>query len=69
MEVTLPRYEYWSTGTLWYWHLVARNGRRVATGGQGFASEAGVIQAINDFHKNVIEAGNKNAVHVHPPTN
>ena len=69
MEVTLPRYEYWNTANLWYWRLVARNGRKVAAGGQGFVSEAGVIQAIKDFHENVVSAGNKNAVHVYPPIN
>lgn len=33
----------------WYWHLVAKNGHIIATGGEGYASRRNVVRAVNRF--------------------
>lgn len=62
-EVSYPRFEYWQTGTQWYWHLQAANGRIIGASG-GFDSEAGVKAAISLFCQRVAEAGIRPAVHI-----
>jgi uncharacterized protein YegP (UPF0339 family) len=65
-QVAYPRFEYWQTGTQWYWHLQAANGRIVGAS-SGFNSEAGVKDAISTFCKLVILASDRPAVHINPP--
>ena len=33
----------------WYWRLQAKNGRIIATGGEGYASRRNVVRAVNRF--------------------
>ena len=33
----------------WYWHLTAKNGHIIATGGEGYASRRNVLRAISRF--------------------
>jgi uncharacterized protein YegP (UPF0339 family) len=61
-----PRFEYWQTGTQWYWHLQGANGRIVGASG-GYNSEAGVKDAIANFCRLVNLASQRAAVHVNPP--
>jgi uncharacterized protein YegP (UPF0339 family) len=63
--VPYPRFEYWQTGTQWYWHLQGANGRIVGVNG-GFNSEAGVKDAIATFCRLVSLAANRPAVRVYP---
>jgi len=61
-----PRFEYWQTGTQWYWHLQAANSRIVGSSG-GFNSEAGVKAAISTFCQLVNLAASRPAVQVSSP--
>jgi len=61
-----PRFEYWQTGTQWYWHLQGANSRIVGDSG-GYNSEAGVLDGINTFCRLVGLATQRPAVHVSPP--
>lgn len=63
VNTSYPRFEYWKTGTQWYWHLQAANGRIVGDSG-GFNTEAGVKAAIATFCQLVQIAANRPAVHV-----
>lgn len=65
-QVPYPRFEYWQTGTQWYWHLQAANHKIVGASG-GFNSEAGVKDAIATFCELVGIAASRPAVHVNPP--
>jgi uncharacterized protein YegP (UPF0339 family) len=66
MNPPLPRFEYWNTGTQWYWHLVAGNGYIIADGSEGYDSEYNVKRAIANFVATVSTASGR-VVHVHPP--
>lgn len=61
--VDYPRFEYWQSGTQWYWHLQAANGRLVGDSG-GFNTEAGVKDAIRTFCRLVGLAAQKPPVHI-----
>lgn len=65
-EVSYPRFEYWQTGTQWYWHLQAANYRIIGASG-GYDSEAGVKDAIRTFCQRSADASTRPAVHVYPP--
>jgi uncharacterized protein YegP (UPF0339 family) len=65
-QVDYPRFEYWQTGTQWYWHLQAAN-YRIVGASSGFNSEAGVKDAIATFCRLVSLAANRPAVHIVPP--
>ena len=41
----------------WYWRFVAKNGRKIADGGQGYASKANIKRAILEFHFTVSQVG------------
>ena len=43
MKVTF----YCGRNGLWYWRLVARNGKTIADGAEGYASRANVVRAFN----------------------
>ena len=65
-QIAYPRFEYWKTGTQWYWHLQAANYKVVGSSG-GFNSEAGVLDAIRTFCQLVSMAAARPAVHVNAP--
>lgn len=66
-QVAYPRFEYWQTGTQWYWHLQAANYRIVGASG-GYDSEDGVKAAITRFCDLVDLAANRPAVHISSPS-
>lgn len=33
----------------WYWHLVAKNGRTIADGAEGYTSKRNVLRAVGRF--------------------
>lgn len=66
MSTNYPRFEYWKTGSQWYWHLQAANGRIIGASG-GFNSEDGVKAAIRTFYQNVLAAGKNDMVEVDGP--
>lgn len=33
----------------WYWHLVAKNGRIIADGAEGYTSKRNVLRAVGRF--------------------
>lgn len=67
MKDGYPRFEYWKTGSQWYWHLQSGNGRIVGSG-SGFDNEDGVKDAINTFYDNVIKAGKNGMTKVDSPS-
>lgn len=58
MATKHPRIEVWPAAKRdqWYWHLVARNGRIVLTGGEGFTSKAHALRAVRSIIKAVANA-------------
>lgn len=62
-EIPYPRFEYWKSGTQWYWHLQAANHRIVGANG-GFNSESGVKEAIATFCQLINIAANRPAVQI-----
>ena len=65
-KVEYPRFEYWQTGTQWYWHLQAANYKIVGASG-GYNSEAGVKEAMARFCQLVNLAANRPAAHIQSP--
>lgn len=51
-EVVMRKFVYYRGGNFdWYWKLVARNGRIVADGAEGYKTKSGVLKAIRRINK------------------